>query len=499
MADGFFQAGSIGLLVVGVLLILIVLVGRFVPIVRRRAARICPKCGYDMRHTPGMRCSECGYEARSEGMLHRRRMRWRLVLGGVLLLFLSYGAFATPRVRARGWVGAVPTTMLIAGMPILRPNMDVFARAPFSGTAVTSAAVACWRDDLFKDLVEWRVKRKELWGWQVSLAHFMCRWQAGPEIDPRDQWETLGDHILGSTRYADGRRVSWSSYAQSATVTISGRRTWPHGFTIYQKPEITAEAFEVKVRAEPVNPDVGLPWCKTEMTVGFCATGLPPPPWRDGLLPIGRAISGIESIDFNCAAYGLEFGESVWCQRWRALRAERISVPYTTTESIESIALPVENDDLKVSLSGSLEAVLAQRTLDEVPDSAWSVALFTTATDERDYSESWDYYRVCDFVNDHPGVTFAFRIEVRAEDEVVASGEAWYRGVERGRFEPWGTAIVLDVHDEKAITNAKGGAFTLRLIGDANVALRDEKCTKYWQGTVEVPLKVIRPAPPPPA
>ena len=40
--------------------------------------RRCPKCGYDLSHTPGLTCSECGYTAKRERKLYKARKRWRL-------------------------------------------------------------------------------------------------------------------------------------------------------------------------------------------------------------------------------------------------------------------------------------------------------------------------------------------------------------------------------------------------------------------------------------
>lgn len=79
--------------------------------VRRRdapGARICPKCGYDLRGTPSLRCSECGLLVADEAALVPRRRRWRWLVLGLLVAI----AFPTYRgvlwSRSRGWTPPLP-------------------------------------------------------------------------------------------------------------------------------------------------------------------------------------------------------------------------------------------------------------------------------------------------------------------------------------------------------------------------------------------------------
>lgn len=84
---------------------------------RARGRTRCPKCWYDMSGSPGIRCSECGHEAKHPRGLRRTRRSWRLAVLAVLLLGPGIWATLMPRVKARGWVSLVPTTVLIATMP----------------------------------------------------------------------------------------------------------------------------------------------------------------------------------------------------------------------------------------------------------------------------------------------------------------------------------------------------------------------------------------------
>lgn len=82
---------------------------------RSRGRKRCPSCWYDMSGAPKLVCPECGRNAVSEKRLLRTR-RWKRwgAIGGALLV-LGCSAAVSPRIAARGWMGAIPTTMLAAG------------------------------------------------------------------------------------------------------------------------------------------------------------------------------------------------------------------------------------------------------------------------------------------------------------------------------------------------------------------------------------------------
>ncbi|MCC6906591.1 MAG: hypothetical protein IT430_01495 [Phycisphaerales bacterium] len=80
-------------------------------------SRRCPKCWYDLSHSPGLTCSECGYTATCERQLHKWRRRWR----GVAFLALAWlGVYLWNYARAiyeHGWLAGVPTPILVHFTP----------------------------------------------------------------------------------------------------------------------------------------------------------------------------------------------------------------------------------------------------------------------------------------------------------------------------------------------------------------------------------------------
>src|SRR5262245_34729523 len=91
-----------------------------------RRRRRCPRCWYDMSHSPGLVCSECGHAAKRERRLFKARRRWRLAGVALLMWIGGYALSVTPDFKQRGWIAAVPTKALILSMPFLHPDFDAF-------------------------------------------------------------------------------------------------------------------------------------------------------------------------------------------------------------------------------------------------------------------------------------------------------------------------------------------------------------------------------------
>lgn len=97
---------------------------------RGRPARRCRKCWYDLTANPAeptrehpITCPECGRKhATIRAMRKTRRRKWGIVLSGLVLIG-AYTASVWPRVSrynyAEGWVGAIPTPILVLCLPLL--------------------------------------------------------------------------------------------------------------------------------------------------------------------------------------------------------------------------------------------------------------------------------------------------------------------------------------------------------------------------------------------
>lgn len=92
---------------------------------RKRAQRRCPKCWYDLRDIPGLRCPECGKAARHEKKLHRTRRRKWLLAPVFVLTVASVWVGLQPKIREDGWVSIAPNTVLILARRF-SDNRDVY-------------------------------------------------------------------------------------------------------------------------------------------------------------------------------------------------------------------------------------------------------------------------------------------------------------------------------------------------------------------------------------
>ncbi|MBY0112323.1 MAG: hypothetical protein K2Y21_05845 [Phycisphaerales bacterium] len=89
-----------------------------------KGTRRCPRCGYDMTATSGLRCSECGHEEASEKRLRRRRIRRRWIVIGAMVALVSWFPFKWPEYQRLqslgvGPIAFVPRSALVLAWPVL--------------------------------------------------------------------------------------------------------------------------------------------------------------------------------------------------------------------------------------------------------------------------------------------------------------------------------------------------------------------------------------------
>jgi hypothetical protein len=85
---------------------------------RSRGRRRCPKCWYDMRGSPGLRCPECGCEAKSDRELMKTRRRRKLAVLAALAGGAGLATSSVPAYRAGGWVALIPSSILVFIAPV---------------------------------------------------------------------------------------------------------------------------------------------------------------------------------------------------------------------------------------------------------------------------------------------------------------------------------------------------------------------------------------------
>jgi len=162
---------SVGLLAaIGLALLIWALVGD-----RSRGRRRCPKCWYDMRGSPTLRCPECGHVVWNEGELYRSRRRRKTAWLAILMLLATVALPIVQRVRTHGWPSILPTSVLL-WMAAPAPQDDLWIAedtdSPLNPVAIADelssrVSVNELSDDAEMALTDWEMDT--YWAGQYTL------------------------------------------------------------------------------------------------------------------------------------------------------------------------------------------------------------------------------------------------------------------------------------------------------------------------------------------
>lgn len=182
---------------------------------RARGRRRCPQCWYDMGGVPGLRCPECGRAVAAEKRFTRTRRRWAWAAIGALVLTSGVVSMQVPAYRQGGWVGLVPSSVLvwwapaeISVQPALRAATGAltiltppgFNQRPrvVTGMPPWNAGVGMTTGEKLTAEAWSRLEDDRLWGWQARIfvnrylqkagdempwgIRFLDRWPAGEPV-----------------------------------------------------------------------------------------------------------------------------------------------------------------------------------------------------------------------------------------------------------------------------------------------------------------------------
>jgi len=211
----------------------------------RRPQRRCPKCWYNLTHTPSQTCSECGYSAPSEKQLHKSKKPKRGIALAILLFLAAQITFIYPRYQKRGPIGAIPNWTLIA----LLPTVENALRTPKSALDKNSEG-RTWQFNLLIELEE-RTVRNELdfLDWHLLIRQcFIGDSQRQP--CSRDWQDTYGLLLMWAQIY---ERVSPKTIAefsvQHASITLRVPNRWPADLPvpIYYTSNMWSDLYNIEV------------------------------------------------------------------------------------------------------------------------------------------------------------------------------------------------------------------------------------------------------------
>lgn len=434
---------------------------------RRRSPR-CPRCWYDMQVVGASRCPECGHAIKHPRELHRRRACRRAAAIALPMLALAYGLWTTPRVQQAGWVGAVPTTALIAVSPWIQPSESDY-------WDIYNSRVPASTYPLFCALLD-RVKRNELNGLQWRILAEIClrkdALKAGPE---QPLLSAAARALLLHAKEFDrlGTPRLQRKLNELTRVSVRARDSWPVGIPLQLAIEVEcpmgsrSSRLDFRSRSSAAGSFVHHEWRSTFVGQAVAV-------WDDDLVAAPfSAAAGRAVMDYDVEVYEQDREDrGGWLPRCR----RRVSIPILVVDSVEQILSAVESDEIGRSFFQD----------DWAPE-------FSCEPDSADGWWEWNRLRIQpdEEVLRHLGdVTVAVTIEIARNGEPMFVGMAWWALSEK--WSPEGHLLpVGNVGSLQRVTTGpipSDGCWEINLRGDPVVALRNFDGSRYWKGEITMPL-----------
>jgi hypothetical protein len=443
---------------------------------RFRRRRRCPRCWYDMSHSPTLTCSECGYTAKKERRLFKARRRWRWAFVAVFLLIGSHALHVTAQVKQRGWVAAVPTTVIILVTPWLEVDPELALqpyRIPTDGSGSSSEL-------LYYELIVHRIRRFRLPRWQQNLLGWRCLNGDQNRRALTGNWFAFYDPILEELLCAtDGDKSRWwyGEALRTVAIDIETRPEWPADVPIYGRVRIVTpvvcEMRRYSARLSPITP-------------GLEELIIQNPPKSD-MAAFGNLLTVLEDLGTpdaasRCLEYDvtIQLMEEVNGHSPCVVREYRYALPMQLQELPETQVTPCSSQELDASLARWVKPVLALQD-----DGSRRLYLATSGPTEPIIVEHLSK------------ATLGVSIELLHDNAVVARAEGLWPIylVEAGiwPFVPAGGQAFMQLSqaDGWPPRPDTSEAWFVRVRGEPAIALRDIEATRCWEGEITLPLRIM--------
>ena len=430
---------------------------------RGKDRRRCPKCWYDMAYSPGMTCAECGFVGWRESQFHKTRRRYSLAVLAILtsvtiVLVINY------RVADRGIAALMPTRVLLWLLPIAGDN-GASSKGIF-GEIGTRAATG-------------RLSPGE---WQSLIGR--CAdgdFRAQPTTD---KWVSKYGNLISLWRQTFVNDASLETLLMTIPprVEATTRETWPENMPITANVVIRdwwPWGMECRIRATPrINNQAG-------ETTTFFRTG--DDRWQRSayaldLPPLANDVSEI-MVDFEIARRrmpGVASGGRIIRDtqqkpgEWEPCSKQSIVLKTRVRGTIEQLAAGISNPALDDSISQIFRsgAVKWPSGPSPVRFQINPQATWVPAFDK---------------------VAVGLSAELICDDQVARRLNLWWLGgAGFNTFTDRNYGFEIDYENRELLNgvNTADGRWKIRVRGNPQVALRAGTADKYWNGEVEVPLRL---------
>ena len=436
---------------------------------RSRGRRRCPRCWHDLGYTPGMTCGECGFFAQNEDDLARTRRRWGHAALAILSCVAVSGA-AYWIMAERGWASYVPTRSLIAMLPTLgdlrsSPYRELSRRVGrgrlterqwlalikrcAKGDWWTRPVSDKWIDKYgtFLETRRRRIARNDELEWDEGLVARLRRIPPQVELTMREVWPN------GTTPWARFQMRDWWPLGSTCRITVT--------------PQLEG--------AQPIS---------------FYRSGRPRP-WAGYHFRVPQLAGHSGETRFEIEVEREEDGDQLQAERWRLIDRQTLAVVTRFADpgvmTLEAIDGPALQEAIRAAFRHGAVRWPSGPTpvrfrFDRYP------------TNTSDFEETALGVRVEALRGDQVARTLCIWWRARAEDPRVG----W-----AVQFENPELLAMLPSRKELRELRADGQreepAWSMRITGDRQIALRAGGGSRYWSGQVTVPLEVHdrdEPAPP---
>ncbi len=423
---------------------------------REQHLRRCPKCRYDMTGSLGLRCSECGHIAREESKLFFRHRR-PLVAMGAIIACSGLALVVNEGLRARSWTSLVPTNILIATLPVTIDESgaipDELVRRVRSNTLdedhwyslLSRAAKGDWRREPLTDK------------WVQSYGKLIIENRG---TVPRDS--SLGQVIAALPPRVDITTRDVWPVGVPPRLDIDLRNWWPAGY-------------DVRLRARPVVDGA------TETRFFHLSHAPPDIPFS---LSVPALAPSTKSIELEVEVARRPLRQDGNEASWEDVFARTIDVPI----KIEGTVADHFDADRREIVESAMRRVFRFGVV------KWSGGGPSPV-------RVW-FDLISTFTADMDDMAVGVRVELLYKDQLARRLDLWWLAgstIQLREDRNYNFDIVYE--DVELLLEAEADEhWSMRVTGDAALAVRAGEAKSYWAGSFTQPLIVNHPdrrTPPP--
>lgn len=428
---------------------------------RPRGRRRCPKCWYDMSHSPGMTCAECGFTAERESDLFRTRRRFGLACIGLLVCLVTIGG-VYDRIYQEGITRLMPTKALILTIPLVDDaRSDVFQE-------IDRRVRAQSLSDFEWSMLLRRSARGDWWArppaddWVYKYGVFVDRWR-GIFVEHVERSDGSSKRVLTDrermllqipVRLEVRTREKWPTDAP-ASVQLNAASWWPVGtdLRLRVRPHLNDAPVTTLVRSNEA------------VRVGSMAIPL-------ATLPPGRSVIRLD-VDVERRVQGVD-------DEWQHIETRNI--------------------ELHTEAAGVMHDLIEQRDAEELAMMMRRIFTGRVVAWERGQSPvRFQYAPQHSYTSRTEDMAIGVSVLLLHQGQLARHLRIWWKG---GSDPPWqygsaardrnlGWEIVFE--DEQLLQSVTPESDGLEVIvrGDPVAALRAGDVEAYWSGEFTVPARVL--------